>query len=442
MKFITLLTKELKELLTIQTLALMVGVVVMMLFIGDIMGDKISEAMDMENETINVYDKDNSDFTKAVIDSIGELGYNVNRTNPASTNPQEMLDEISADSLIIIPEGFTNTVFDKNEQVTVEYIGRMSSTAMMSNISSLSSSVAVEIIKAAVTNSLMTGRFGLSLEQAELLDEPVLLNETTVVADRHAEISSSTLQGFVMSQTMIVPILVYILVIFASQMIISAISTEKIDKTLETLLSAPVSRLSVLGAKMTAASIVALLNAAAYMVGFSKLMDGVSGTEVVQDSVGETFSVADKLSQLGLSMTAGDYILLGLQLFMTIMIALSISLILGAMATDAKSTQTLMMPVVFATMIPYLISLFMDINSIEPIPARILIWAIPFTHTFTAVNNILFDNMNVFWGGFIYQTIFFAVCMFFALKLFTSDKIFTISLNFGQKRKFKKRSSL
>lgn len=438
MKFITLLTKELKELLTVQTIALMVGIVAIMLFLGDVMGNKINEAMDVTGTSVNICDEDGSDFTKAVIEGIESLGYTVNRVSPTASEPNQMLEELSADSLIIIPSGFAQTVLEDNKQVEIKYISRMKSTAMLSSISSLSASSAVEIIRSSVTNTLMTERFKLTDDQVTLLNEPVSLNEITVVADKSAEISSASLQNFVMSQGVIVPILVYVLVMFASQMIISAISTEKIDKTLETLLSAPVSRLSVLGAKMVAAAIVALLNAAAYMVGFSKLMTGTSSTEIAQDAIGETVSSADKLAALGLSMTMGDYILLGLQLFMTIMIALSVSLILGAMATDAKSTQTLMMPVTFATMIPYLISLFMDINQMEPIVARLAIWAIPFTHTFTAINNILFHNTSIYVGGLIYQTIFFIICMFFAVKLFTSDKIFTISLNIGQKRKFKK----
>jgi ABC-2 type transport system permease protein len=223
-------------------------------------------------------------------------------------------------------------------------------------------------------------------------------------------------------------------------MIISAISTEKIDKTLETLLSAPVSRLSVLGSKMLAAAIVALLNAVAYMFAFSSYMGGIMGQAMdsdVSQAVGQAMTMSDILKELGLKMTVGGYFLLGLQMFMTIMIALSVSLILGAMVTDTKSAQTLIMPVMFSAMIPYMVSLFANINTLSPV-IKVAVWAIPFTHTFTAINNIMFGNWTVFWGGLAYQFIFFIVCMYLALKLFTSDKIFTISLNLGQKRKLRR----
>jgi ABC-2 type transport system permease protein len=324
-----------------------------------------------------------------------------------------------------------------NAASELEYISRIKSTSAMASLGDGSTS-AIESIKSIISNLLMQEGYGLSEADITVLENPVNLKEVTVVDKKSANVSASTIIGMASTQGMIVPIVIFILVMFTSQMIISTISTEKIDKTLETLLSAPVSRLSVLGAKMLAAAIVALINAVAYMIAFSSYMSGMLGSTLDTTAViGEALTMSDILKELGLKLTAGGYILLGLQMFMTIMIALSVSLILGAMATDAKSAQTLVMPIMIFAMIPYMISLFMDVNSMSNI-VKIFVWLIPFTHTFTAINNIMFGNWPVFWGGLAYQFVFFIVCMYFALKLFTSDKIFTISLNLGQKMKLKK----
>jgi ABC-2 type transport system permease protein len=80
-----------------------------------------------------------------------------------------------------------------------------------------------------------------------------------------------------------------------------------------------------------------------------------------------------------------------------------------------------------------------DINTL-PIAIRMAVYAIPFTHTFSAMNNLMFGNTAIFFGGLAYQFVIFVICMFFALRLFKSDKILTVSLNFGQKSKFKKHS--
>ena len=149
-------------------------------------------------------------------------------------------------------------------------------------------------------------------------------------------------------------------------------------------------------------------------------------------------TVEAAMDRLGLTLSIGDYILVGLQLFFTIMICLSVSIILGSLVNDTKSSQTVIMPLMMMAMIPYFISMFADVNSM-PMVFRVLVYLIPFTHTFSAMSNLMFGHTAIFFGGLIYQIIFFAVCLFLALRLFNSDKILTISLNFGQRSKFKKK---
>jgi ABC-2 type transport system permease protein len=238
------------------------------------------------------------------------------------------------------------------------------------------------------------------------------------------------------SQGTFVPIIIFVIIIMASQMIVTAISTEKIDKTLETLLSTPISRVSILTAKMLSAGIVSLISAVVYMLGFSISMGSVltSSTEVVGEVTGSAISTQLAMISLGLVLTPLDYLLIGIDIFLSIMIALSLSLMLGVMVNDVKSTQLVVMPVMLMAMIPYLISYFVDINSLSTV-LKVVLSIIPFTHTFNATNNLLFDNTSTVMGGIVYQIVFFVICMFFAVKLFKSDKILTASLNFTKKKK-------
>ena len=246
----------------------------------------------------------------------------------------------------------------------------------------------------------------------------------------------------IMMKNMLLPIIIFVLIIMTSQMLMNSIANEKIDKTLETLLSAPVSRTTILGAKMLAAAIVAMLNAACYMVGMSAMMKNT--TKQITDEFGslpaaEFMPVDEALEKLGLALGAGDYVLIGIQLFLTIIICLSLSLMLGAMVNDTKQAQTFVMPLMFMAMIPYIISMFADINNL-PMLIRIIIYAIPFTHTFSAISNLSFGHTGIFFGGLAYQAVVFVICMICALKLFRSDLILTANLNFGQRSKFKKSS--
>ena len=141
------------------------------------------------------------------------------------------------------------------------------------------------------------------------------------------------------------------------------------------------------------------------------------------------------LKALGLTISGTDYILIGIQMFVSILIALAIALVLGVLAKDAKSGQSLLLPIQLMSMVPYMLSMFMDIRTLDPLPIRYLIYAIPFTHTFMSSENIMFGHWGIYWGGLAYQLVLLVVCMSFAIHVFTSDKIFTLSLGNGKKKK-------
>lgn len=444
MKFFNLLKKELGELINKQMIIGLAVMMIILMFVGNIMKTTVSEAMDQSLYTINLADMDDTELTKELIASLKENNVKVKLYNDDLCYKGEYPEFLSMNELkniIVIPEGFTDSILNGKKDTELISVSAMSSAASLSNISNSNSS-GISAINQCMRD-ILAKRDGISAEQLERLNSPVSVSERTVVADKSAAISMDTIMGKVMMQNMILPIVVFVLIMMTSQMLISAISNEKIDKTLETLLSTPISRTAVISAKMLAAAVVALLNAAVYMIGFSVFisgtMDGVT-EEVTTPAVGDFISVESALAQLGLTLTPVDYLLVGVQLFLTIMICLSVSLILGALVNDTKSSQNMIMPILMLAMVPYLISMLTDINSL-PVAARIAVYAIPFTHTFSSIPNLMFGNDMLFFSGIIYQTIVFLVCMFFALRLFKSDKIFTISLNFGQKAKFKKNSS-
>lgn len=439
MKFLNLLKKELHELINVQMIIGLVVTVGLLMSVGNMMSNVMDDATS-ETGTVNISDRDDTDFTRNIISSLESAGFEVNRVNEDNADRAKLLESAGCDSLIIIPKGFTDEALDSafgDNTVSggIELITSLKSTSALASMKD-KTSAAADIISNMVKNEFMTQK-GLSEAEISKIDVPLNINEVTVVNGKTAAVSPEVLTGMIQSQGMLIPIVVFILVMFTSQMIISAISTEKIDKTLETLLSAPVSRISVLGAKMLAAAIVAIINAAVYMVGFygymGSMLDGaVENTSLVSSAL----TINDIMKELGLKIGISGFILVGLQMFMTIVICLAASLILGALVNDAKSAQTMLMPIMVLAMVPYFVSMLYDINMLSPV-ARTLVYAIPFTHTFNAMNNIMFGNMELYWFGLAYQFVLFIVCMFFAVRIFTSDKIFTISLNFGQKKKFR-----
>lgn len=422
MKFYSLFRKELKEMLSLQTIITMIVTVVVLVMAGQAMSGAISDSAEKASD-LTICDLDKTEFTENVLNSLKATAKagdgKITVVDIKSDDYAAELKRLDQDSVVIIPKGFTEQV-KQHKKADVGYIQRMTSLATMSNINT-GSDTALAVIQQAVKSTIYQDKLSsgaMTEEEMNQLEDPVLLSETTVVGDKADKVSSSVVMSLCSAQSMVVPIIMFVLIMFSAQMILSAISTEKIDKTLETLLSAPVSRLSVLTSKMLAAGVVAALQAVVYMFGMSKMTG---------EGMGDTSAYESAMENLGLTMSIGQYVLVGIQMFVSILISLSLSMVLGALAKDAKSAQTMLLPITFSAMIPYLLAMVVDIRTLSPV-IKYIVYAIPFTHTFMASENVMFGNYSLYAGGLIYQIVLLVVCMTVALKIFMSDKIFTMSI--------------
>ena len=445
MKFINLLKKELSELINAQMIFGLVFSLALFFILGNVMQSVTNEITeDSKHPKVNVCDLDDTDLTKDLISSLKESCEKVNIISVSGEDYAAPMKDNDLKGYVVIPKGFTESI-EKGEKSELISVNKVKSASMFSSLSGGTDGT-VALINSFVTSRLAEQK-GITPEELSTLESPVTITDQTVVADKSAKISVSAIIGRITSQNMLLPIIIMVLIMMTSQSLIASISNEKIDKTLETLLSTPVSRGTVITAKMLAAAIVAMINAGVMMIGFSAYSKGMTSaitSDLASDSsvsgaINQLTSTSDAFRQLGLNLSAFDYVLVGIQLFVTIMICLALSIILGALVNDSKSAQTMLLPIMMMVMIPWFVSMFTDVNSLSTVP-KLIINAIPFTHTFTAIPNLMFGNIKEFWIGFVYQLIIFAVVMFFALKLFKSDKILTMSLNFGQKSRFKRSS--
>lgn len=429
MKFLNLLKKELREMVTPTTILIMVMIYVGMMMLGNVMNTEIEKTVE-EGSKIVICDQDNTNFTQAVIELMkkpsDDTENDVKLVTLQSEDYAKELDRLDEKSIVIIPKGFTEQV-EGGKTAEYIFVSRLTSLSTMSNIST-GSDMAGAIIKTAVVSALYADKVTkgqLTTDEIIQLEAPVDIQEKTVVSDKTADISSSVVVSLKSMENMFLPIIVFLLIMYSSQMLLNAVSTEKIDKTLETLLSAPVSRMAVLSSKMLAAGIVAAMYAIVMMLGMNNMMGSLP--------MGDSDMYKESIEALGLTISGAQYILVGLQMFVSILIALSISLVLGVLAKDAKSGQSLLLPIQLMSMVPYIFSLTMDIKTLSPV-VRYIVYAIPFTHTFMSIENIMFKNYTLYWGGLIYQLVLLAICMTFAIRVFTSDKIFTMTLGGGKKR--------
>lgn len=328
--------------------------------------------------------------------------------------------------MIVIPQDFGQGIESLKPQ-TIEVYSILRGLSQSSARNEGLVKAAVAALNQAVGNQLIQNKAGLD---PAVVRQPITVSDHVIVGDREADVSISDVIGFVQSQTFFIPIILFVVIVFAAQMIATSIASEKENKTLETLLTSPVSRQSIVTAKLLAAGLVALLFASVYMVGFRSYMDGVTGGGL---SVATPENVTLALTTLGLKFGTLQYFLLGLSLFFGILSALAIALILGAFAEDVKSIQGVTTPLMVLVMIPYFLVTFLDFNSLSPL-AKNLIYAIPFSHPFLASQNIVLENYGVLIGGILYELVVFLIFVYIASRIFSTDAIVTMKLNWGKKK--------
>jgi len=209
-----------------------------------------------------------------------------------------------------------------------------------------------------------------------------------------------------------IPVLMMIIMIMSGQMVISSMALEKENKTLETLLTLPVKRTSIVSGKILSSAIVGLLLSLIYLLGFGFYMTSFDMGQVVSDA------------GIDMSLSMFDLSLFGILLFVTLIAALSLCMLLGTMAKNFKSAQSLIFPVVMMTMFPMFITMFTDVD-ILPFGLKALVYAIPFSHPMMATRALIFEDYMFVIGGIIYVTIFSIVMIALVVWVFKTDRLLT-----------------
>ncbi len=425
-RFMNLLRKEIRELVTAQLVVSLVFMVVLFQFIGRTSRKEVEKAMG--TQPIAILDLDGSISSHGLVKGLESANFKV--ASMAGKTKDEAVQAAGASEaklLLVIPAGFGDSL-QGLAPAEVETYSFMRSFSLIGARAQIIVRAVISALNDAASDGFL--REKLPGYDPDSLKNPIRARDFVLVRDRMAEGSPNMVAGLVSSQSMLIPIVLMMIVIYSSQMVISAVAMEKQNKTLETLLTVPIRRTSIITAKMLSAGLVGLISAFVYMAGFRSFMGGM-GADEVQAAAGQPG--ADIMRQLGLYFDATGYLVLGAALFLAILTALSMAMILGVLAEDFRSAQNMIMPLILMVMVPYFISIFADMASLST-PIKVLIMAIPFSHPFLVPQNLYLGNYGLILGGLAYMLVVFIILVGFAAKVFSSDKILTMKLRFGRKR--------
>ncbi len=401
----SIIKKEVKELLTPEAIVPVMVIAIVFAAMGNFMGgieDELEEKPLIA--LINLDAGEHGRLVSTILEENADIIYNGTDVDEAI----KIVKEEGGSAILEVPGDFSTNI-ENNVTGTINIVWIMKGVGVMDSIPS-----------AKIDNLIQSINLGISAEliQRENDLDPVHVlyptgrEETILFKDREIEgVSPGTLSGMLSAQSVMVPIVTMILIMMAGGIIISSMGMEKEDKTLETLLTLPVKRESIVTGKVVGAAVIGLIMAGIYMLGFGYYMRSFRVGEV-------------NLAERGLALGMLDYALVGLSLFGALLAGLALSLVLGTYAEDYKSAQSYLFPVTALALIPMFVFMFMDLGSM-PVALRGAMLAIPFSHPIIAMRSLMFDDYLLVIGGIIYTFVFSGVMIFFAVRIFNSDRLIT-----------------
>jgi ABC-2 type transport system permease protein len=252
-----IILKELKELL--RDPKILVGMIIVPLVMFPIMGLVIRGAMEsteqrIQNLQIGFVDFDHDEVAQNVTSFLkGPLGVRLINISATSVDAavEFLQKETNATDLIVIPSGTTENVTN-GVPAYFEVYSVFAGTGGIAEMAG--SSVVVQYLEAYTK---------------VVSPDPYFTISKSIIKGKPVDVSPDALFSIVYSQVFALPITISILLVFSMQIAATSVASEKEEKTLETLLSLPISRFTILAGKLAGSIIVAAVGAVTILVGFS-----------------------------------------------------------------------------------------------------------------------------------------------------------------------------
>jgi len=403
-----IIKKEFKELFVLSTLLPIVVIAIVFGLVGQTIGS-VGERIE-EKPVIGIVDMDGGDFSDTAMSVLTEKAEVIYDGSDAEEGLEEVREENGV-ALLVIPENFSQNIY-ANQPGEIEIYWIMRGAGMMDSISSGALEGLIQAVNQGISTKLI--QEDSSFDPALVL-APTTRIDTTFFKEKEIEgLSPSALGNMLMSQSIVIPIVVMMLIIMAGSSVISSMGMEKENKTLETLLTLPVRRSHVVIGKMVGSALVGVIMAAIYMIGFSRYMTSFQFSDI-------------NLADFGLALGMPDYLLIGISLFTALLAGLSLCIVLGTFAKNYRSAQALVFPITALALISVFITMFKDFDTI-PAVLKVLVFAIPFSHPMMAMRALMLDNYSLVIGGIAYTAVFTAIMIAVAVRIFNSDRLLTGSV--------------
>ena len=415
-----MIIKEVKEL--VRDPKIILGVILMPLLIFPVMGSAVQISQESVQRAIisasfAVYSEDSGIVTDAFLDYL----YANNSVVPIEALSLEdalkFFQDSDSNALVHIPEGFSANISNGLRGQLKVYANlknlNMAETQSTSQVSRL-----INIYSYYFSLNRIESLIEIVGEkwEASAVKSPIEIDYDSILKGTVLDIPPEAIMSVIMSQSIMLPVMIMMMVIFAIQMAATSIALEKEQKTLETLMTLPVSRLAILTGKLSGSIIIALAGALSYMIGFSFYIQ--SAFSFVPEAT------TMNLSDINIGLSPIGFVLIGINIFVTLISALAMALSLATFTDSVRGAQSLTGFLTIPVLIPSIILMFTNIEML-PVWLQAILLVIPYTHSVIASKAAFLGNYLVVVRSILFITVFTFLVLYIAAKIFSTERIIT-----------------
>ncbi|MCO6041598.1 ABC transporter permease [Thermococcus alcaliphilus] len=420
--FWILVMKELKDLL--RDKGLIFGIIIVPLIIYPALGQMMQVGFEQAQEETKVVlvNLDEGQYGDLLIKAL-ETAPNVTLTKIDALSIDEAIrkaQEKNYNMIVIIPQNFSKAI-ENNQKAQVEVYGIIK--GISGGMREAVSEGRINAVLTVLNEYLAKLKIQQNIEgDPEAILRPIDAKSFTVIKGRIVAVPPSLVANIIASQSFSMPIVIFIMIILVAQMSAGSMAMEKENKTLETLLTLPVKRITIVAGKMVGTAVIGIIAAIAYMIGMRNYLGSLTSSAQVGIS----------LEDLGLAVTPQGAALFVLIMFLAMIFALSFAMLLAVFAEDTKSANTVVSAGIMPLAFPTFILMFADIETL-PLAIKYFLLAIPFSHPILASRAMLMGEYSTMYASAIYLGAISVLTLFVTARFFTTEKILTAKLRFRRR---------
>jgi len=370
-KLVSLVEKEVKDLLRDPRIYIgLVVPVVLMPLLGFLMSTSMSSSIEAgaKGLKIAVLDYDKTVLSNAFLNLSRSLGADVKSIDVADIETAVgEARNLGSTALIVIGRGFENDLVNFRRASVEVYV--VMETMSLGSIGAYSAVEGLLSVSSKIFSNMLISKLNPNISP-DVVREPFNISTRSILKDKIIKVPPQVLfNQLLMGYSIMIPLLLLMLSITVVQFAATATAVENEEKTLETLLTFPVTRYDILLAKLLGSSILAVIGSILFTGGFILYFNNMLTMSGFNFPVGE-------VSQLLPSPPPESFILLAVSLILAILFVTSLGVTIGALSSDVRMANSLLGVAIVPIMIPSLLMMYGDLNTL-PLALQLLVYALP-----------------------------------------------------------------